>query len=191
MTFDRIGEGLTSLLEAIDECLQRRWVLPALVLIYTGIDVLAAMQKRQGEGTRRSFERWADSYMIRPGTLPCTSTDLYAARCGVLHAFTAQADLIKKGLARPIGYAWGSATAEKLDKSNRILRRDSIALHLMDLRNAFFAAVTEYVDFLLEDPSRYESAARGAGGWLGSFPSIAVDILLELVELTGPLDSPK
>src|SRR4051812_8319969 len=98
----------------IHHCLRLKLILPALILLYTGFDVMGSVESQPGEGTRASFTRWVEKYVLVQGTLPCTALDLYAARCGVLHTFTAEADLVANQKARRIIYAWGTGNQDDL-----------------------------------------------------------------------------
>ncbi len=101
-TFER---HMDTLFGAINSCEANKFVLPALMLIYSGIDILASLERRKGEGTKASFTRWVDEYLLKAVSLPCTSLELYAARCGILHTLTPESDLSRKGKAREVGYA--------------------------------------------------------------------------------------
>jgi len=96
---------MDTLFGAINSCEANKFVLPALMLIYSGIDILASLERRKGEGTKASFTRWVDEYLLKAVSLPCTSLELYAARCGILHTLTPESDLSRKGKAREVGYA--------------------------------------------------------------------------------------
>lgn len=63
---EKLHANLSTLFQAIETCLERRLALPALMLIYSGIDVVAAIERRPDEGTRSSFTRWVDRYMLPP-----------------------------------------------------------------------------------------------------------------------------
>ena len=89
---DSLTRNLSQLLLAIDECVGMHLVLPSLMLIYAGADVLGALERQPGEGTRASFVRWVEAYMLAARPLGCAGIDLYAARCGVLHTFSADSD---------------------------------------------------------------------------------------------------
>jgi hypothetical protein len=90
---------------AIDLCLRNRLVLPALTLLYSGIDVLGFLATDKPGATRRSFIAWAEKYM--DGLLKIkgiVGMDLYSARCGVLHTGQAPSNLVHAGKARELWY---------------------------------------------------------------------------------------
>jgi hypothetical protein len=47
-------------LDAIEDCLQTRRFLPCLCLLYSGIDVVASLERRPDEGTKSAFVRWVE-----------------------------------------------------------------------------------------------------------------------------------
>ncbi len=102
---------------AVDLCIAERLHGSALILIYSLIDNLASLDRDVSHlsTTRQDFIAWVDKFVIGGSTLPCTGKDLYAARCGLLHAYEAESDLSKKGEAAPLFYAWGTASASVLD----------------------------------------------------------------------------
>jgi len=100
---------------ALDLCIRAGLICPALILIYVGIDVFGALgrpvgQKRRGQ---KDFLAWANRYMVKPKRLPVTPLELYGARCGLLHALSAESDLSRDGKVRPVQYAWGNREVEQ------------------------------------------------------------------------------
>ena len=80
---------------AIDLCLENSLLMPALVLIYNGIDTFAALNReaKKDKVTRDDFINWCDRYIFPGNNLECSGQDLYAARCGILHTYIAVPDL--------------------------------------------------------------------------------------------------
>ncbi len=155
-----------ALIEAVEDCLEKRRVMPSLVLLYTAIDVVASLERRHDEGTRASFTRWVDSYLLNRRSLGCTPLELYAARCGVLHTFTAESDLSRAGKTREVVYAWGNQKKEDLQEAIRLTNRDWVALHVGDLIDAFREALLLYVEEIEKDPGRQKLVEKRAGVWL-------------------------
>ena len=90
--------------KAIDLCLSNHLRMPALILIYSGIDIMAALgrPRDKDEATRSDFIEWCDSFMLNGSELSCTAIDLYAARCGIVHTYTMNSRLSKQGKAKEI-----------------------------------------------------------------------------------------
>jgi hypothetical protein len=165
---DPHAKNLRDMLEAAEESIAKRRHVPAMVLIYSLIDSLAwAGADRQSPNLRSRFEDWVRVWLIpllSPSTPPVTETDLYAARCGMLHTGTGVSDLYLSGKARRILYAWGKAKVEVLEYaiSTTEEMKNHVALHYDDL---FRAARTGLGNFLAAadlDPrlkSRIEEAS--------------------------------
>src|SRR5437016_5607270 len=111
---DAFYRNTISMIDSIEDCLEKRRFLPCLALLYTGLDVMASLESQPSEGTKAAFVRWVDKYFLKAQPLPCNATELYAARCGILHTFTAESDLSRQGKARMLIYAWGNAAVEDL-----------------------------------------------------------------------------
>lgn len=120
--------------------------MPALILIYTLADTLAwASSDKANTNIRGRFEAWATTW-VGP-RLPCTATELYAARCGILHTLTSKADLTNNGKAREIIYAWGTAKGEDLQETVVHLKKTNlVAVHV----NVLFQAIRDAMADMLE-----------------------------------------
>ncbi|MBM2811083.1 MAG: hypothetical protein HW416_1842 [Chloroflexi bacterium] len=180
---DSLSRNFAALLMAIEDCLEKRYILPALVLLYTGIDVIAFLERQPSEGVRSSFTRWTEDYLLRAKPLPCTADELYAARCGVLHTFTADSDLSRRSKLRRIYYAWGTAAAKDLQRTSHVLgRQATVAVHISDLVEALRLGLAQYLDLLDREPTRQRIVAAAAGAWFVSTPKELVAEFLTLVD---------
>src|SRR4051812_2144145 len=109
MSAQALAQNMMTLGAGIEACLEKKLQLPTLVLLYTAIDVAAWLSNDDPTArVGKRFMAWVDQYLLKAKPLPCTSADLYAARCGVVHTLTADSDLSDQGKARRICYAWGS-----------------------------------------------------------------------------------
>jgi hypothetical protein len=137
---------------ASDECLTAKRHVPALVLIYSLVDGMSWAGADLSSGDIRGrFESWVDRWVIPRlpvANPPITATDLYAARCAILHTGTGVSDLSKKGKAKRLMYAWGTATTEPLEYaiSGSGLSNEHAALHY----DALLAAVRHGVAYYFE-----------------------------------------
>lgn len=113
--FERNAEEL---LTAIEACLRSRLLLPGLLLLYAGIDIMAWLNrpKSHADVQRSDFVEWAEKYLL-PGTkLACSAIDLYAARCSLLHSYTAESRLSREGKAKQV-FIPGVQAVPKISKS--------------------------------------------------------------------------
>jgi len=99
-------QAIRQLKDSIEDCVSKGRVLSCLTLLYSAIDIFASLERQPNKGTRGSFVRWVDTYMLPNSALQFSSIDLYAARCGIVHAFSAESDLSRSGKARKIVYGW-------------------------------------------------------------------------------------
>lgn len=106
LIFGSVVEGI---LKGIRHCLQGESWGAVLILTYVGIDVMAYLGLQEGkeEQTRRDFIRWVERYMRLPTGKSYNGTDLYAARSSILHRYSAESDMTKKGKARSVVYCHG------------------------------------------------------------------------------------
>ena len=102
---------------AIRLCMANQLTVPAIILIYTGIDFLASLTRPEGQQEVKSddFIRWAEQYMSCKETLGVRGIDLYAARCGVVHSYRISSRLYRRAKANRIAYAWGRKEAGPAD----------------------------------------------------------------------------
>lgn len=88
----RLSEKLKALWKAIDICLEHNLWEPALILIYSGIDAMAWLDRPRDRDdvTPDDFINWVNKYLLPESALECTAEDMYGARCGLLHSHTAE-----------------------------------------------------------------------------------------------------
>ena len=182
MALEALDAQIGELLAGAERCLSDKQTLAALVLIYASIDIMGSLERAEGEGTRKSFIRWADAYLLPRDSLPCTSLELYAARCGVLHTLTADADLTREGKARRILYSWGTAQADELREVSRRLKKDVVSIHIGDLRQAVVDGVAAYRRDLEHDSARRAAVERQVAQW---FTFLPVEVARAFLERTG------
>lgn len=139
------------MLDAAERCIELRQHLPSLVLIYSHIDTLAwAASDKSGTDVRGHFEAWATRWLIphlRLHAPEVTATDLYGARCGVLHTLTGKSGLSGKGQAREIAYAWGTGQVEVLQSALKEVGKPCqfVALHYQELLKSLRSAVADFM----------------------------------------------
>jgi hypothetical protein len=131
-----------------------------------------------GEGTKASFVRWVESYMLKAKPLGCTAIDLYAARCGIVHSMSAESDLSRQDKAARILYVWGTAKPDEINQAGRALidagekaaRPNDVAVHISDLIDAFKLALKAYMEEIAGEPERQADILRSGSIWLGNLP---------------------
>ena len=167
-------QAMIQLKGSIEECLEKGRVIPCLTLLYSGIDVLASMERQPHEGTQHAFVRWVETYMLPNNLLRFSALDLFAARCGIIHAYSAESDLSRKGRARKIVYAWGTASADALQQAGHALGRSEITVHVRELIDGFGIAIIKYIDDVADNPILHQRFFESTRHWLVGVDSSTV-----------------
>jgi hypothetical protein len=169
------------LIESMEDCLSKGRILPCLTLLYSGIDVMSSLEASSNQNVKDRFTKWVDSYLLTAGSFRFNAVDLYAARCAVLHSFTAHSGLSRAGTARKLQYAWGTTDDARIDEaSHRLGITDYVCVHVRSLIDAFRAAVADYHAELEAAPERMKRVERAAGLW---FEKMSPDEMNELLHL--------
>ena len=139
---------------AIRLCLENHFRMPALALIYCGIDVLANLSRPAdtSEVTQSDFVKWAEQYMECEKLLGVSGLDLYAARCGILHAYTMDSHLSSKGRAKRILYAWGDKNPDEPMRLLLELDHPEVMIKIETLFSAFLNGIDAFGNALDADP---------------------------------------
>ncbi|HUW20012.1 MAG TPA: hypothetical protein VMW16_11990 [Sedimentisphaerales bacterium] len=182
MSLTNFERHVDTLFKGIDSCEANKLVLPALMLIYSGIDIVASLERKKGEGTQASFTRWVDMYLLKAVSLPCTSLELYAARCGILHGLTPESGLSRKGKAREVAYAWGIAKVSVLQEAASRSGYDYPVIHISQLKEAFCRGVALFLKEASRDQETIKRISEGAGLWFSEVGVEIVDAYLSVTE---------
>jgi hypothetical protein len=172
---DAVRRSFVQCFDGIDAMLEARLIQPCLVLLYSTIDAAAALERDDpnSDVTRGDFTMWADRY-IRPfGLGNCTSLDLYAARCGILHTFSAASRLSRAGKANRIGYAFGHATVGDL-AIVRLLQglEDIRCVQIETLNEALQMGFLAFLEDVRVDEVRLARVLRNSEGLFGLYPMV-------------------
>jgi hypothetical protein len=178
-----LRSNLESLFDTIRDCIDRERLIPGLMLLYSGIDVLSSLERPPGEAVRSSFVRWAERYVLRRNPLGgCTALELYAARCGLVHTLTANSAFSDDGNARKIYYAWGNADPQRLmETAVAIQRPDMVVLHVLELFEVFHSGAEECLEELMRDPARLRSVESKSSLWFTDISASEITSFLDLL----------
>jgi len=162
---------------AIDICIENGLLLPSLILIYSGIDSLASLNrpKEKEKVTRSDFEKWCNDYLLFEDNLKCNATDLYAARCSILHTSTAISDLSLKKKASEIIYFIGDIV-DKQSTYKKIIdekySRKTTVVNIETLVKAFKNSYLLFSGELDKDPVKKELVYERAKNYFVDSPLI-------------------
>jgi len=165
MSDDKLLGNVDDHLKAIALCLDNHLRTPALVLIYTGIDIMAALSrpalvKKPG---KRQFIKWAEHHMECQDRLGVSGLDLYAARCGIVHTATAESSLSDDGNARRIFYRWGDRNGLEPKVGAGNPKRTDAVVWIEDLADALTTSVALFREEIREDPILASLVRRRSG----------------------------
>jgi hypothetical protein len=180
---DAFGEAF----QAIDLLIERQLIQSALVLLYSTLDAAAWLDvSGDGDVTQKGFCSWADRYLLADSELPCTSLELYAARCGMVHSLTAFSKLSREGRVRTLGYAHGPASAKDLNEVAAILgRKDMIGIHVQSLRDALLRGMQRFLDDASTDSRRWDNVTRRSKRLFSNLPRVRVTNALNVLKAKG------
>lgn len=112
MTMKGFYQTYLDIIDTIDEAIEKRRMVPALILVYSAIDSFSKIANRSNEKGRKVFIDWVDRWMT--GNLP-TGKEIYSARCGLVHEAGSESDLTRCGNVRQVIYYWGDTNQETIE----------------------------------------------------------------------------
>jgi hypothetical protein len=173
-------KNMMLLASGIDACMEKKAFTSALVLIYSAIDTTGWLDSTEKFTTRKDFISWVEKYLLKAQDLKCTSLDLYAARCGLLHTFTSDSQLSSSGKARVIYYAWGKAKANDLQRTIDLQNKSNglVAVHIDELYQAWKSGLALFVEDLDKDPDRKTRVLTKAKKF---FTEMGADTIFEIL----------
>jgi hypothetical protein len=139
--------------QGIRVALENECYAAAVILIYSGIDTMSYlnMPLNKQDVTKSDFITWVDNYMKFPGREQLTGLDIYGARCGMLHMYSAFSRLSREGKCRNIGYM---DNADPPVIYNPNVNKDLVLVAVPALAEAFFAGVNEFLIDLFADKKK-------------------------------------
>jgi len=135
----RLIESVNELLRGILLVYDQNLNIPALILLYAGIDFVASLDRLDPdvEVTKADFLGWVEKYLLPNSELRCSAIDLYSARCGWVHKYTSKSRLVRENKAREIFYQFGQYDNEEQLQEAIKDPRAAVAVHFTRLFNAF------------------------------------------------------
>ena len=124
-------------------CLQNRIVLPAVTLLYSGMDVFGFLDSNKQYANQKTFVDWAGKYM--DGFLKkkgIKGIDLYSARCGLLHTGQAPSKLVDSGQARELWYRFeGESHINVMTNAPQ----PAVLVEVEEFVDAFYSGIERFV----------------------------------------------
>ena len=102
-------EQIEQLVEQIKINLENDAYTGVVMLTHCAIDTMAFLSMPSGKtrSTRSDFIKWVDKYMKVGSEQPYEGIDIYGARCGIVHSYSAESDLSKNDKCKVVGYVVG------------------------------------------------------------------------------------
>jgi hypothetical protein len=131
----------------------------AVILIYAGIDAMAflGMTDRREDVAKGDFIEWVNSYISFPCKEQVTGSDLYGARCGMLHNYSAFSRMSRKKKCRNIGYMDKSAPEVRY---NPEASKSLVLVSVPALAEAFYQGVDIFLEELFQSEERTSLASE-------------------------------
>lgn len=179
-----LTRALEQLIAAIQVRLEKKLNTPALLLLYSGIDIVGWLHADDPTNpVRNRFIEWVDTYLLQARPLQCTSLELYAARCGLVHSFSPDSGLTERGEARKIVYAWGTSNFRTLEEMIAVAKMGGyVAVQLETLVEAFALGVNQFLKELDLDPMESARVQKRAQKFFISLPEQDAQDLLRLAK---------
>jgi len=143
---------------SIDLCINNNLHVPALILIYTGIDIASSIDPSSDTHvvTRDNFIKWCKTYLLADQKLECSAIDLYAARCALIHSSTPYSNLSEKGNAKLILYTCGN---KKADDLNNLIKTCDLSIsartvHIETFAKIFKIALVTFIEEVSKSPEK-------------------------------------
>lgn len=161
-----LNRNLEQLCKAIELCIKEKLISPSLILLYSAIDITSWVAMDE-PNTKERFIGWVETYLLPMKKIRCTAMELYAARCGLVHRFSADADLIERGEGnvRRIMYAWGNSNESSLQEMIELGKlSEYVPVKVEELFEAYYLGLRAFQEDLSKDPIKaskvYDKAGR-------------------------------
>jgi hypothetical protein len=161
-----IYSHLTKMLGAINCLVEKNYIESALILTYAGIDQMAWLAVPDQETDSEHFKSWVDKYLDPQNKLGCTSVDLWAARCGLVHTAAAESRDFFRAKAKKIYYCSGDFICTENNS------QDTVILNATTLIYLFVAGCVAFTTDLESNVSEFDNAVKKAGAILAYRPSL-------------------
>ena len=184
MALKNLRQELFKICEAIELCMSKKITTSSLILLYSGMDILGWLEYGDSLRSGQRFRNWVETYILPLPDSSCNSTDLYGARCGLVHTFTPYSDLSKKGKARKILYAWGTSEIHDLNEMIDLANMNEYApVKIEALIIAFRNGIKSFLSDLQETPEKAKVVYVRAASFFKNMSEEEKDDLLNLARL--------
>lgn len=152
---EKVLQQLEEIVRGIAILCKEGRILPALMLVYSTLDIWASLIRKNStqDNQRSDFIMWVTEYMLPHPEISLSAVDLYAARCGMLHALSPTSNLSREGKAKEIVYTKNGELALQASNSLRKQGKDGThaAVAVPALLDALMRAGGKFMQALAHD----------------------------------------
>lgn len=173
MTIDDIAKKYAETTDAICICGSKNYSEAVLILLYSAIDALSWLYSDQMDLDERNvgedYRKWVSTFLLpNLEEYDCTATEIYLARCSILHTYSALAKNQKGN--RMVAYAYGNK--ENIDRVNLKLPEIQIIsgskfvlLHIGDLVSGYIKGTSAFFKQIEGDKELFDKIIRKADNY--------------------------
>jgi hypothetical protein len=158
--------NIKGLIKTIESCFKDKELVSGLILYYSIVDIMAWLSRdpHDADATKSDFTRWVEEFLLPGSGLKCTSEELYAARCAIIHSYVPEwgPSTVNKSEPNRIYYVWGKPLKETPgdNKNNTSKKSERVVISVDDLVYALKVAIQRFEDSLSYNRSMSEIIAE-------------------------------
>ena len=143
--------------DSIKFTLENAHITASLILTYSAIDCMASLIMPEGQKkvTGDDFRGWVDKYMeaAQDQSYQYQGIDLWGARCGLVHRYSARSDISERGECKIFQYHDGDSHIY-----DRSISENVVMISAPRLIRDFYKAMGMFLKDLIEDEKLRERA---------------------------------
>lgn len=177
MSSEALFKNILNIFKAIEFCIENKYFLPSLTLLYSGIDFMAWLDrpKSKPDVQGSDFIGWVEKYLLSDSGISCNGADLYSARCAIIHSYTAESKKTREGKAQKVYYCWGEAKVEDLQELINFKGNSStVALHIEELFKSFRKAYASFAKEIIKDYKKMMIIIQRSDKILANLPPLKI-----------------
>jgi hypothetical protein len=150
---ERFLDTFKALIEAIRTSFDPDPTLAGLILLYASMDMISSLTRplTQDDTCKKIFKGWVDDYMLPNSGLKCNASDIYAARCGVLHTLSTSSQHSRSNKARRLEYVDNPTQVQRCQQSVDSTETNIVVVPLPMLLNAFYRGIIRFAEAAQQD----------------------------------------
>jgi hypothetical protein len=162
-------------------CREQGLDMPMLALLYTTLDALAwAAHEPAEKSVKQRFVKICDTYLFPNSKITCSSLELYAARCSILHKLSWESDLSLSGQARSVTYSFGASDSTDAQEASKLIPASIgtfVHIHVDDLYAAIAFTWKRIMDASENQPELAERLLSSKNKQYASLDPVSTEIL--------------